>query len=56
MVIVIRLVVLAFFLTVQILILCSAISYGCGFICEIWFAFSWILDQFPKWFLVVRLA
>jgi cellulose synthase A len=18
-------------------------------ICEIWFAFSWVLDQFPKW-------
>ncbi|XP_023541820.1 cellulose synthase A catalytic subunit 8 [UDP-forming] isoform X2 [Cucurbita pepo subsp. pepo] len=23
-------------------------------ICEIWFAFSWVLDQFPKWFPVCR--
>nr|APU87549.1 CesA9 [Plantago ovata] len=23
-------------------------------ICEIWFAVSWILDQFPKWFPIVR--
>ncbi|CAA2989595.1 cellulose synthase A catalytic subunit 7 [UDP-forming] [Olea europaea subsp. europaea] len=23
-------------------------------ICEIWFAFSWILDQFPKWFPIER--
>lgn len=23
-------------------------------ICEIWFAFSWLLDQFPKWFPINR--
>jgi cellulose synthase A len=23
-------------------------------ICEIWFAMSWILDQFPKWFPIER--
>lgn len=23
-------------------------------ICEIWFAVSWIFDQFPKWFPIVR--
>ncbi|KAL6965243.1 Cellulose synthase A catalytic subunit 4 [UDP-forming] [Sarracenia purpurea var. burkii] len=23
-------------------------------ICEIWFGFSWILDQFPKWFPISR--
>jgi len=23
-------------------------------ICEIWFALSWILDQFPKWFPITR--
>lgn len=23
-------------------------------ICEIWFAFSWVLDQFPKWFPINR--
>jgi cellulose synthase A len=25
-------------------------------ICEIWFAMSWILDQFPKWLPVNREA
>jgi cellulose synthase A len=51
MVIVLRLIVLCIFLHYRItnpvrnaypLWLLSAI-------CEIWFAFSWILDQFPKW-------
>lgn len=23
-------------------------------ICEIWFAFSWLLDQFPKWYPINR--
>lgn len=23
-------------------------------ICEVWFAFSWLLDQFPKWYPVNR--
>lgn len=23
-------------------------------ICEVWFAFSWLLDQFPKWYPVER--
>jgi len=23
-------------------------------ICEIWFALSWILDQFPKWYPIDR--
>ncbi|XP_065874474.1 cellulose synthase A catalytic subunit 4 [UDP-forming] [Euphorbia lathyris] len=50
-VIVIRLVVLAFFLRFRIL----TPAYDAyplwliSVICEIWFAFSWILDQFPKW-------
>lgn len=25
-------------------------------ICEIWFAFSWVLDQFPKWSPVSRIT
>ncbi|XP_075490600.1 cellulose synthase A catalytic subunit 7 [UDP-forming] isoform X2 [Primulina tabacum] len=56
MVIVTRLVVLAFFLRYRIL---NPVHDALGLwltsiICEIWFAFSWILDQFPKWFPVDR--
>ncbi|XP_073067037.1 cellulose synthase A catalytic subunit 7 [UDP-forming]-like [Primulina eburnea] len=56
MVIVTRLVVLAFFLRYRIL---NPVHDAFGLwltsiICEIWFAFSWILDQFPKWFPIDR--
>ncbi|KAL0451340.1 UNVERIFIED_CONTAM: Cellulose synthase A catalytic subunit [UDP-forming] [Sesamum latifolium] len=56
MVIVTRLVVLAFFLRYRIL---HPVHDALGLwltsiICEIWFAFSWILDQFPKWFPIDR--
>ncbi|KAG1364391.1 cellulose synthase A catalytic subunit 9 [UDP-forming] [Cocos nucifera] len=56
MVIVIRLVVLGFFLRYRIL---NPVHDAIGLwltsvICEIWFAFSWILDQFPKWFPIDR--
>ncbi|KAL0340249.1 UNVERIFIED_CONTAM: Cellulose synthase A catalytic subunit [UDP-forming] [Sesamum radiatum] len=56
MVIVTRLVVLAFFLRYRIL---NPVHDALGLwltsiICEIWFAFSWILDQFPKWFPIDR--
>ncbi|KAL5699889.1 cellulose synthase (UDP-forming) [Ranunculus cassubicifolius] len=56
MVIIIRLVVLAFFLRYRIL---NPVHDAFGLwltsvICEIWFAFSWILDQFPKWFPIDR--
>ncbi|CAN6554091.1 hypothetical protein ACFX13_004072 [Malus domestica] len=50
-VIVLRLVILAFFFRFRIL----TPAYDAyplwliSVICEIWFAFSWILDQFPKW-------
>ncbi|XP_009370338.2 cellulose synthase A catalytic subunit 4 [UDP-forming] [Pyrus x bretschneideri] len=50
-VIVFRLVILAFFFHFRIL----TPAYDAfplwiiSVICEIWFAFSWILDQFPKW-------
>ncbi|KAL9259003.1 Cellulose synthase A catalytic subunit 7 [UDP-forming]-like protein, partial [Drosera capensis] len=56
MIIVIRLVVLAFFLRYRIL---NPVHDAIGLwltsiICEIWFAISWILDQFPKWFPIDR--
>ncbi|KAF8400499.1 hypothetical protein HHK36_013797 [Tetracentron sinense] len=56
MVIVTRLVVLAFFLRYRIL---NPVHDAFGLwltsvICEIWFAFSWILDQFPKWLPIDR--
>ncbi|XP_059073973.1 cellulose synthase A catalytic subunit 7 [UDP-forming] [Cryptomeria japonica] len=56
MVIVIRLIVLGFFLRYRIL---NPVRNAFGLwltsvICEIWFAISWILDQFPKWFPINR--
>ncbi|KAL3623933.1 Cellulose synthase A catalytic subunit 7 [UDP-forming] [Castilleja foliolosa] len=56
MIIVTRLVVLAVFLRYRIL---NPVHDAFGLwltsiICEIWFAFSWILDQFPKWFPIDR--
>lgn len=56
MVIVIRLVVLCFFLRYRLL---NPVHDAIGLwltsvICEIWFAVSWILDQFPKWFPIDR--
>lgn len=56
MVIVARLVILAFFLRYRIL---NPVHDAIGLwltsiICEIWFAVSWILDQFPKWFPIDR--
>nr|QBI56903.1 cellulose synthase A7 [Agave deserti] len=56
MIIVIRLVVLCFFLRYRIL---NPVHDAIGLwltsvACEIWFAVSWILDQFPKWFPIDR--
>ncbi|KAH7436793.1 hypothetical protein KP509_05G036200 [Ceratopteris richardii] len=56
MVIVLRLVVLGFFFRYRIL---NPVPNAFGLwltsiVCEIWFAFSWILDQFPKWFPINR--
>ncbi|KDO62270.1 hypothetical protein CISIN_1g039060mg [Citrus sinensis] len=56
MVIVARLVILAFFFRYRIL---NPVHDAIGLwlisvICEIWFAISWILDQFPKWFPIDR--
>lgn len=55
-VIVVRLLILAFFLRFRILNPVSD-AYGLwltSVICEIWFAISWILDQFPKWLPINR--
>ncbi|PKA52108.1 Cellulose synthase A catalytic subunit 7 [UDP-forming] [Apostasia shenzhenica] len=55
-VIVLRLVVLAFFLRFRIMTPARD-AFGLwltSVICEVWFALSWILDQFPKWFPVTR--
>ncbi|GAB4830078.1 Cellulose synthase A catalytic subunit 4 [UDP-forming] [Ancistrocladus abbreviatus] len=55
-VIVLRLIILAFFFRFRIL----TPAYDAyplwliSVICEIWFALSWILDQFPKWFPITR--
>ncbi|KAK9265851.1 hypothetical protein L1049_027084 [Liquidambar formosana] len=55
-VIVLRLIILCFFLRFRIL----TPAYDAfplwliSVICEIWFALSWILDQFPKWFPIER--
>lgn len=56
MIIVIRLVVIAFFFRYRILNPVHE-AYGLwltSVICEIWFAVSWILDQFPKWLPINR--
>ncbi|KAJ4957560.1 hypothetical protein NE237_024671 [Protea cynaroides] len=56
MVIVARLVILAFFIRYRLL---NPVHDAFGLwltsvICEIWFAISWILDQFPKWLPIDR--
>ncbi|KAF3436102.1 hypothetical protein FNV43_RR23194 [Rhamnella rubrinervis] len=50
-VIVLRLVILMFFFRFRILTPAydAFALWLISVICEIWFAFSWILDQFPKW-------
>lgn len=55
-VIVLRLVILVFFFRFRILTPAKD-AYALwltSVICEIWFALSWILDQFPKWFPITR--
>ncbi|KAJ7528648.1 hypothetical protein O6H91_15G012100 [Diphasiastrum complanatum] len=56
MLIVIRLVVLGFFFRYRILnpVPNAYPLWLTSVICEIWFAFSWILDQFPKWLPINR--
>ncbi|KAH7442078.1 hypothetical protein KP509_03G069300 [Ceratopteris richardii] len=55
-IIVLRLIILAFFLRYRVLNPVND-AYGLwltSVICEIWFAISWILDQFPKWLPINR--
>ncbi|KAI4323410.1 hypothetical protein L6164_023018 [Bauhinia variegata] len=56
MVIVLRLVILCFFLHYRITnpVPNAYALWLISVICEIWFAISWILDQFPKWLPVNR--
>ncbi|KAJ8750978.1 hypothetical protein K2173_016159 [Erythroxylum novogranatense] len=56
MVIVARLVILAFFLRYRILnpVYDAICLWLTSVVCEIGFAFSWILDQFPKWLPIDR--
>ncbi|KAG6525332.1 hypothetical protein ZIOFF_015288 [Zingiber officinale] len=56
MVIVLRLVILCVFLHYRITnpVRNAYALWLLSVICEIWFAISWILDQFPKWFPVNR--
>ncbi|XP_021722190.1 cellulose synthase A catalytic subunit 4 [UDP-forming]-like [Chenopodium quinoa] len=55
-IIIMRLVILAFFLRFRILTPAEDAYplWLISVICETWFAFSWILDQFPKWFPINR--
>ncbi|KAI3461973.1 hypothetical protein Pfo_018636 [Paulownia fortunei] len=56
LIIILRLVVLGFFFHYRILHPVPD-AYGLwmtSVICEIWFAVSWILDQFPKWYPIER--
>jgi cellulose synthase A len=56
MIIVIRLVVIGFFFRYRILnpVNEAYALWLTSVICEIWFAVSWILDQFPKWLPINR--
>ncbi|XP_011044242.1 PREDICTED: cellulose synthase A catalytic subunit 2 [UDP-forming]-like [Populus euphratica] len=56
LIIILRLVILSLFFHYRILHPVND-AYGLwltSVICEIWFAVSWILDQFPKWFPIER--
>ncbi|XP_065874121.1 cellulose synthase A catalytic subunit 6 [UDP-forming]-like [Euphorbia lathyris] len=56
LIIILRLVILGFFFHYRLLHPVND-AYGLwltSVICEIWFGVSWILDQFPKWYPIVR--
>lgn len=55
-VIILRLIILAFFLQFRIThpVKDAYPLWLTSVICEIWFALSWILDQFPKWYPINR--
>lgn len=56
MIIVIRLVVVCFFFHYRILhpVKDAEVLWLTSVICEVWFAVSWVLDQFPKWLPIDR--
>lgn len=56
LIIILRLVVLGFFFQYRILhpVTDAYALWLTSVICEIWFALSWILDQFPKWLPIER--
>jgi cellulose synthase A len=56
MIIIIRLVVLGFFFHYRVMhpVNDAIALWLISVICEIWFAVSWILDQFPKWLPIER--
>lgn len=56
MIIMIHLVVLGFFFHYRIMhpVPHAYALWLVSVICEIWFAISWMLDQFPKWFPIER--
>ena len=55
-VIILRLIILAFFLQYRVThpVKDAYPLWLTSVICEIWFAMSWILDQFPKWYPINR--
>ena len=56
MLIVLRLVILGLFFHYRILhpVKDAYALWLISVICEIWFAVSWVLDQFPKWYPIER--
>nr|QBC40964.1 cellulose synthase 3 [Cunninghamia lanceolata]QBC40965.1 cellulose synthase 3 [Cunninghamia lanceolata] len=56
MIIILRLVVLGFFFHYRVMhpVSDAYAIWLTSVICELWFAFSWILDQFPKWLPIDR--
>ncbi|VAH97384.1 unnamed protein product [Triticum turgidum subsp. durum] len=56
MIIVIRLVIVCLFFHYRVMhpVHDAFVLWLISVICEIWFAMSWILDQFPKWFPIER--
>lgn len=56
MIIIIRLVVLGFFFHYRVMhpVKDAYALWVISVICEVWFALSWILDQFPKWLPIGR--
>lgn len=56
LIILLRLVILGLFFHYRLLhpVHDAYVMWMTSVICEIWFAISWILDQFPKWYPIER--